>query len=67
MPYWLTEIFRRTRRRHHLEAPQDDHAPPLRTAEERAQEQEAWEQARQRIQQRQAEKQRNDRQPPAER
>jgi hypothetical protein len=59
MPYWLTEILRRTRRRgQHSGTTRDDQLPPLRTAEERVQEQEAWEQARQRVEQRQAENER---------
>jgi len=59
MPYWLTEILRRTRRRgQHSATTPDDQLPPLHTAEERAQEQEAWEQARQRVQRRQAENER---------
>jgi hypothetical protein len=68
VPYWLTEILRRTRRRSQRAATaQDEPEPHPLTAEERAAERVAWEEARQRVQERQrTEGNRRDRQPPAE-
>ena len=68
MPYWLTEILRRTRRRGERGAlEQDEPEPRPLTREERAAEHEAWEQARQRVRERRdTERKRRDRQPPAE-
>jgi hypothetical protein len=52
MPYWLTEILRRTRRHRRSPTGENEEKPRLCTPDERAREQEIWEQARQRVQRR---------------